>query len=47
MHSERLPIRLSILGVRVTALALAASLLCFAQEPASKAAPSLGKFTGT
>jgi hypothetical protein len=43
MHSERL----SIFCARVITLALAASFVCFAQAPVSKAAPSLGKFTGT
>src|SRR2546430_1634616 len=43
MHSERL----SIFGARVITLALATSFVCFAQAPASKGVPSLGKFTGT
>jgi len=43
MHSERL----SIFGARAITLALAASFVCFAQAPASKAAPSFGKFLGT
>jgi hypothetical protein len=47
MHAERLATRLSIFGARLVMLALATFFGCFAQAPASKAAPSLGKFAGT
>jgi hypothetical protein len=43
MQSERL----SIVGVGMTTLVLAASFVGFAQAPPSKEAPSFGKFTGT
>lgn len=43
MHSERL----LILGGCGISVALAASVMCFAQVPASTAAPSLGKFVGS
>jgi hypothetical protein len=45
MRYERLSIRPSIIGAIV--ITLATSFVSFAQAPASKVAPSLGKFTGT